>query len=110
MKHFHASWLLAVGQVWGRPTVNQAGSSDVVDPPAPPGSSGSLRGSEALLGFSSSNSIPKQPSTQIPSDEYETVPAQSEDAKLGLYLDLSNVKNPQPIRGETDVPTDPGPR
>jgi hypothetical protein len=69
-----------------------------------------LRGSESLLGYDPSNPVPKTPSTVIPPSEFELAPGQSEDAKLGLYIDLSDVKNPQPIRGGSTGPTDPGPR
>ncbi|KAJ4344334.1 hypothetical protein N0V95_006125 [Ascochyta clinopodiicola] len=84
-------------------------SQVVSDQVLPTGSSGSLRGSEALIGFASSNLISTE-STVIPTDEFELGPGQSEDADLGLYIDLTNVKNPQPIRGGTTGPTDPGPR
>ena len=40
---------------------------------------------------------------------YQLVPEQQEDADLGLYLDLNEVQNPQPIRGFNGG-TDPGPR
>jgi hypothetical protein len=106
MKYLHASLLLSIAPVWGLP----AGPPPVVDPVGPPGASGSLRGSKGLLGFDAGNDIPKEPSTVIPPDEFELAPGQELDPKLGFYLDLSNVKNPQPIRGETDHPTDPGPR
>lgn len=75
----------------------------------PSGASGSLRGSEALIGFASSNPISTE-STVIPPNEFELGSGQSEDPDLGLYIDLTNVKNPQPIRGGTTGPTDPGPR
>ncbi|KAF2702667.1 Bicupin, oxalate decarboxylase/oxidase [Pleomassaria siparia CBS 279.74] len=75
------------------------------------GSSGSLRGSESLLGYDTSNDIPMTtPSTVIPPSDFELAPNQDADDKLGLYIDLSNVKNPQPIQGSTTGPTDPGPR
>lgn len=76
----------------------------------PPGASGSLRGSAALLGFDSLNNIPTTPSTVIPPDEFEVAPGQSENPNLGLYVDLSTVKNPQPLQGSLTAPTDPGPR
>lgn len=84
-------------------------SQVVSDQTLPTGSSGSLRGSEALIGFASSNPISTE-STVIPTDEFELAPGQSADPDLGLYIDLTNVKNPQPIRGGTTGPTDPGPR
>ncbi|KAF2642529.1 Bicupin, oxalate decarboxylase/oxidase [Massarina eburnea CBS 473.64] len=75
----------------------------------PPGASGSLRGSQDLVGYTDGEQIPK-PETVIPPSEFELAPGQSEDKDLGLYIDLANVKNPQPIRGGTTGPTDPGPR
>jgi len=48
--------------------------------------------------------------TQIPASDFELAPGQTEDDKLGLYLDFNGVKDFQPIRGSTDSPTDPGPR
>ncbi|CAK4033319.1 oxalate decarboxylase, secreted [Lecanosticta acicola] len=79
-------------------------------PYGPPGASGSLRGSESLVGYNPSNPVDKDLLATVPKDQYTLTPAQSEDADLGLYLDLSDVENPQPIRGGTDAPTDPGPR
>jgi hypothetical protein len=35
-------------------------------------------------------------------------PGQSADADLRLYIDLTNVENPQPIRGGQTGPTEPG--
>jgi hypothetical protein len=75
-----------------------------------PGPSDPLRGSESLLGYDPSSPVSKTPSTVIPPSDFELAPGQSEEAKLGLYIDLSNVKNPQPIRGGSTGPTDPGPR
>ncbi|KAF2243712.1 Bicupin, oxalate decarboxylase/oxidase [Trematosphaeria pertusa] len=109
MKPSHASFILSVVPVWALPAP-QASPSDVNNQPGPPGSSGSLRGSEALLGYSSSENVPKEPSTEIPPEDFELAPGQSENENLGLYIDLTNVKNPQPIRGGTTAPTDPGPR
>jgi len=83
--------------------------SQVLAQPPPPGASGSFRGPESLLGYSSSNDISTE-TTVIPLNEFELAPGQSEDARTGLYLDLKDVKNPQPIRGGTTGPTDPGPR
>jgi hypothetical protein len=83
--------------------------SQVINQPLPTDSSGSLRGPDSLLGYSPSNPI-SQESTVIPPDEFELGPGQSEDAELGLYIDLENVANPQPIRGGTTGPTEPGPR
>ncbi|CAN9079875.1 unnamed protein product [Alternaria alternata] len=83
--------------------------SQVLNMPLPSGASGSLRGSEDYLGYNPSNPVDMK-STVIPPEDFELAPGQSEDAKLGLYIDLSNVKNPQPIRGGTTGPTEPGPR
>lgn len=77
--------------------------------PGPPGASGSLRGSDSLRGYNPSNPVSQQ-STEIPPEDFELGPGQSLDPDLGVYIDLSTVKNPQPIRGGTQDPTDPGPR
>ncbi|KAF2091698.1 Bicupin, oxalate decarboxylase/oxidase [Saccharata proteae CBS 121410] len=84
-------------------------SSGVVDPPGPPGATGSLRGPESLVGYNPAFPVSEE-STEISPNDFELAPGQSEDADLGLYLDLSTVENPQPIRGGTQDPTDPGPR
>ncbi|KAF2739725.1 hypothetical protein EJ04DRAFT_288269 [Polyplosphaeria fusca] len=109
MKPYQATLILFFGLSRALPAP-QPQASGVSDPEGPPGSSGSLRGSESLLGFDSSNSVPKEPSTVIPPDQFEVAPGQAEDPKLGLYIDLSTVKNPQPLQGSTTGPTDPGPR
>lgn len=84
---------------------------NTVDPVyGPPGASGNLRPDPELVGYDSSNRISTSPSTEIPSDEFEVAPGQSEDKDLGVFIDLSKVKNPQPLRGSTSGPTDPGPR
>jgi hypothetical protein len=96
----------------GGAQASQAGSIDpsaIINMPLPSGASGSLRGSEALLGYNPSNPVTTE-STVIPPSDFELGPGQSEDADLGLYIDLSNVQNPQPIRGGTTGPTEPGPR
>ena len=72
----------------------------------PPGSSGSPYGSEAFLG---PNGNPVNPADSAIVTHYDLVPGQTEDADLGLYLDLEKAKNPQPIRGSSGG-TDPGPR
>jgi len=85
-------------------------AAPVVTPYGPPGSSGSLRGSESLAGYSPSEVITDE-DTVIPSDDYTLAPNQAADSDLGLYIDLADAKNPQPIRGTpTNSPTDPGPR
>jgi hypothetical protein len=83
--------------------------SAILNMPLPSGAAGSLRGSEALIGYNPSNPVTKE-TTVIPPNDFELGTGQSEDADLGLYIDLSNVKNPQPIRGGTTGPTEPGPR
>jgi hypothetical protein len=83
--------------------------SGIINLPLPPHASGSLRGSEALLGYNPANPVLTK-STVIPPSDFELAPGQSEDANIGLYIDLTNVKNPQPIRGGTEGPTEPGPR
>lgn len=50
------------------------------------------------------------PEGNVPASEVELAPGQTADADLGFYLDLSEVNLPQPIRGERNAPTDPGPR
>lgn len=106
MKASQASLLVCIAQAWAAPA-----SSGVVDPVyGPPGASGSLRPSPELVGYDSSNRVPTSPSTEIPTSDFELAPGQSKDKELGLFIDLSTVKNPQPIRGGTTGPTDPGPR
>jgi hypothetical protein len=78
-------------------------------PVGPPGSSGQLRGPKSLNGYSPSSPITDE-TTVIPPEDFSLAPGSSEDPDLGLYLDLSNVENPQPIRGGTKAPTDPGPQ
>ena len=84
-------------------------SAVVSDQVLPTGASGSLRGSEALIGYAPSNPISTE-STVISPEDFELGTGQSADPDEGLYIDLTNVKNPQPIRGGTTGPTDPGPR
>ena len=91
----------------------QAGGNPAVPtalPYGPPGSSGSLRGSIDLAGPGPASNQISSPDTDIPSNQYQLAPGQTADSDLGLYLDLSNVENPQPIRGPPgNIPTDPGP-
>lgn len=79
-------------------------------PYGPSGASGSLRGPSTLAGYNPSFPVNTELPATIPKDQYQLAPGQDEDPDLGLYLDLSEVENPQPIRGGTDAPTDPGPR
>ncbi|KAF2193745.1 Bicupin, oxalate decarboxylase/oxidase [Zopfia rhizophila CBS 207.26] len=109
LSHSSASLFLFVAPAWALPAP-QSGASGVVDPPGPSGASGSLRGPESLLGNNPSIPIPTEPSTVIPPDQFELAPGQTEDEQLGLYINLTEVKNPQPIRGGSTGPTDPGPR
>lgn len=64
-----------------------------------------LRGSDALVGYSSSN---KGGSDSPPDIKYTLLPGQKEDPDIGSYLDFQNADNPQPIRGSTGS-DDPGP-
>ena len=73
--------------------------------PGPPGASGSLTGTEALLG-PDGNPINTADTTIV--TNYELVPGQTEESDFGLYLDFTSASNPQPIRG-TFGGTDPGP-
>jgi hypothetical protein len=75
---------------------------------APAGSGGNpgLRGSEALVGYSPTEKVPTGAAPHI---QYSLLPGQTEDAKIGSYLDFENIANPQPIRGSTGG-DDPGPR
>ncbi|KAK4626927.1 Oxalate decarboxylase OxdD [Fulvia fulva] len=79
-------------------------------PSGPAGASGSRRGPTSLLGNSPGNPVNTQLPATVPKDQHTLAPGQSEDEDLGLYLDLSEIENPQPSRGGTDAPTDPGPR
>lgn len=94
-------------------TCRQAHSDPVavpdVDFQGPPGSSGNLRGGANLIGYNPANPI-QTASTQIPTSDFQLAPGQTEDADLGLYLDFTGVENFQPIRGNDNSPTDPGPR
>ena len=74
--------------------------------PGPPGSSGSVYGSPALVG-PDGNPVDTADSAVLSNSDL--VPGQQNDPDLGLYLHLSEAQNPQPIRG-TGGGTDPGPR
>lgn len=76
----------------------------------PPGASGSLRGPLNLVGYYPGEPTATTQLAVIPTSDFQLAPGQSENANLGLYLDLTTVENPQPIRGSTNAPTDPGPR
>ena len=75
----------------------------------PPSATGSLRGGENYIGYNPANPITTDTSV-IPPSEYQLGPGQSADPDIGLPINLDNVANPQPIRGTTGMPTDPGPR
>ena len=107
MKASQASFLLSIASAWAAPATQPQASGAVN---TVPGSSGDLRPAPELVGYASSNRIPTSPSTEIPTDEFELAPGQSEDKELGVFIDLSKVENPQPIRGGNTGPTDPGPR
>ena len=72
----------------------------------PPGASGSPYGTGEFLGADDNPVDPEDSAIII---DYDLVPGQTADADLGLYLNLEEAKNPQPIRGTTGG-TDPGPR
>ncbi|KAL3472544.1 RmlC-like cupin domain-containing protein [Aspergillus californicus] len=65
-----------------------------------------LRGSEDLLGYSSSNQLTGQTTEDV---TYTLAAGQTDDADLGTYLDFSDTEYPQPIRG-TKGGTNPGPK
>ncbi|KAI9735854.1 MAG: hypothetical protein M1834_001319 [Cirrosporium novae-zelandiae] len=72
----------------------------------PPSATGSLYGSEALLGDDGAG-IDTADSAIV--SNYDEAPGQKDDADLGLYLDFTKLSNPQPLRGSKGA-TDPGPR
>ncbi|KAJ5937500.1 hypothetical protein N7454_003842 [Penicillium verhagenii] len=74
--------------------------------PARRSSNPPLRGSEALVGYSSTEKIVS--GTQ-PDLKYSLLPGQTDSPDIGAYLDFENIENPQPIRGSTGS-DDPGPR
>lgn len=67
---------------------------------------GSIYGSETLLG-PDGNLVNPADTTAI--SDYQLVPGQDEDQNVGLYLDFTNIVNPQPIKAMSGG-TDPGPR
>lgn len=88
-----------------------SGSVGGVDPPTPTvtAASGSLYGSEDLLGGRATepDTSTESESAVVPDPEY--VNGQDADDQLGLYLDFNSVEAPQPVRGGYGG-TDPGPR
>lgn len=83
----------------------QAGSdfSPLASPSSAP-FTGSLRGSPALAGYSSSNQLTHENTDSFP---HVLVPGQTDSQTLGEYLDFEKVERPQPIRGSLGG-TDPG--
>ena len=75
----------------------------------PPGASGNLRGDPSLAGY-----YPAEPTsildTEVPTSLYSLAAGQTANPTLGLPFDLSEIPLPQPIRGGTNSPDDPGPR
>ena len=103
-----ATYAAPAPQVWKR--VNDPLNVSTANLVSPLGASGQLRGSKDLTGYSSSNPVSFESSTQVRRYGFELAPGQSEDEDLGLYLDLASVENSQPILGGKTGPTDPGPR
>lgn len=105
-----ACGLLAPAMALPAPQMTATASAPPELASGPPSASGSPRGPASLLGYSPGNPVGPGESTEIPPSEYQLAPGQTENANLGLYLDLSTVENPQPIRGPPgNSPTDPGP-
>ena len=75
-------------------------------PTPPPDASGSLYGTEALLGY---DGYPVEGSAIV--EDVKLVPGQLADPIEGLELDLELIKKPQPVRGTDGLSgaTDPGP-
>lgn len=90
MKPIFLSLLPFLPTLYAAPTQNQIlPRANADDPP--------LRGSPDLLGYSSDNKLTEHTTEGV---KYKLVPGQKEDAKIGSYLDLEDVENPQPIRGD----------
>lgn len=80
-------------------------------PVGPAGARGSLRGPTSLAGYNPAFPVNTELPAVIPADQVQLVENQEADSDLGLYLDLTEVDVPQPIRGGgKKAPTDPGPR
>lgn len=80
-------------------------------PFGPTNARGSLRGPTSLAGYNPSTPVNTELPAVIPEDQVQLVANQEADTDLGLYLDLTEVDVPQPIRGGgKKAPTDPGPR
>lgn len=80
-----------------------------VSPPIPTvtAPSGSLFGSEALLGGNAPEPDTGSQSAVVPNPQF--VNGQDADPKLGLYLNFDGIDVPQPVRGGLGAP-EPGPR
>ncbi|KAJ0413425.1 oxalate decarboxylase [Aspergillus carlsbadensis] len=55
-----------------------------------------LQRSKSLLGYSASNKLTGESTKDV---QYKLAASQTEGADLGVYLDFSDIENPQPIRG-----------
>lgn len=60
----------------------------------------------SLLGYNPANGVQFQDTDNI---QFSLLPAQTQDATIGAFLDFNGVENPQPIRGNKGG-LDPGPR
>ncbi|MCJ1322307.1 hypothetical protein MMC15_007655 [Xylographa vitiligo] len=83
-------------------------SAPITNPVGPPGASGSLYGTETLLG-AGGNPVSSVDSAVVPTSSYDLVAGQTSDTDYGFYLDFDSTANPQPIRGSQGA-SDPGPR
>lgn len=101
--HLTAKLLISCSIATLIPTIAAAPTRQAI---GPPGSSGDVYGSEEFLG-PDGNAVDPADSAIV--TKYNLVPGQTADANLGLYLDLKETENPQPVRGSNGG-TDPGPR
>jgi len=83
--------------------------TSVVSIVGPPSATGNVRGGTYLVGYSPSNLV-DETTGGVPDSDVELGANQAAAADLGLYINLEDVDVPQPIRGGTTAPTDPGPR
>ncbi|PVH78080.1 Bicupin, oxalate decarboxylase/oxidase [Cadophora sp. DSE1049] len=60
----------------------------------------------SLLGYNPANGVQFEDTDNI---QFSLLPAQTQDANIGAFLDFNGVENPQPIRGSRGG-LDPGPR
>jgi len=108
-----------ISPIVGAPNGPEINNADVgYHPVGPVGASGNVYGGSSLLGNAGDNAPATEVGPGVPAatgpasqyvGQYELAPGQEEDADVGLYLDLTNNPNPQPIRGQNGG-TDPGPR